>query len=87
MENTFDLSLVPFDVLIKEAESRCPTFCAAYTKLGPEGKGQDYFWLGKGSRSKSISLASDLLNDILNDWSGELRTLKRLNNEEIDEHE
>jgi len=82
MEKALDLSLVPFEDLIREAESRCPSFIAAYTKLGIEGKGNDYFWFGKGPRSKSISLSCDLNNDILNNWNGELRTLQRINNEE-----
>lgn len=74
-----DLSLIPIDVLIKEAESRCTNFILAYTAVDPQEKGSDWFYYGQGKRAKSVQLAADLLNDVQNNWSGEMRTLQRLN--------
>lgn len=78
-----DLSLVPIDDLVKEVESRSACFIAALQL--PEDKqkiGDLKFWYGKGSWSESVALAGILQNDVLNNWSGELRTLQRINEDE-----
>lgn len=79
----YDLSLIPLETLIKEIESRCPTFLAAFTTLGSDRKEIDTFFFGKGGRAKSVQLSADLHNDVLNNWNGEMQTLQRINNEGI----
>lgn len=77
-----DLSLVPFDDLMREAESRCTEFICAYAPNGFQTKRDLMFYYGKGSWQRSCSLSNILNNDILNNWNGELKTLQRINEDE-----
>ena len=77
-----DLSLVPLDVLLKEAESRCKEFVCAYNPNDFETKEEAMFFFGKGSWHSSCALSNILNNDVLNNWNGELRTLQRINSDE-----
>ena len=76
-----DLSLVPFDDLIEEMETRCDSFIAAYKTLKDKDKTM-FFQYGKGNWYDACILASILNNDVLNNWDGELKTLKKINGEE-----
>lgn len=77
-----ELELVPMDDLMEEVERRCPSFIAAFVTVEPEEKGIDWFYYGKGLRSKAIQLAAELQNEVINNWNGELRTLQRINSDE-----
>ena len=75
-----DLSLVPIDELVKEIESRSACFIAAVQLPEDKKRNSDLkFWYGKGNWLESVALAGILQNDVLNNWSGELRTLQRIN--------
>jgi len=78
-----DLSLVPIDDLLKEVESRCNEFVCAYTPNEFDTKKETQFYYGKGSWHIACSLTNVLNNDVLNNWNGELKTLQRINGEEI----
>ena len=77
-----DLSLVPFEELIKEVERRCNEFVCAYTPNDFQTKKETRFLYGKGSWHQSCMLSNVLNNDVLNNWNGELQTLQRINQEE-----
>ena len=78
-----DLSLVPLNELIDEAERRCEVFIAAYELADDKQKtGNFYTFFGKGEWLRACALANVLNNDCVNNWSGELKTLKRINEEE-----
>jgi hypothetical protein len=79
-----DLSLVSMEELVKEMESRCSSFIAAY-EFHKDKKTLMNFHYGKGSWYESIRLASVLNNDVLNNWNGELKVLQRMNDEESSE--
>lgn len=79
-----DLSLVPMDDLVKEAEKRSLCFICSYTVIDPQEKETDWFHYGKGTRRQAVQLATDLQNDVLNNWNGELKALQRLNDEGFD---
>lgn len=69
--------------LIKEAESRCSCFVAAFRLIGGDEKGKEMkFRYGSGEWSRAAGLSSILHNDIINNWNGELQTLKRIAEEE-----
>lgn len=74
-----DLSLVSLDDLVKEAEARCKCFVLAYAVVDPQEKGSDWFYYGQGNRAKAVQLATDLQNDVINNWNGEIKTLQRIN--------
>lgn len=76
-----DLSLVSLEDLMGEVESRCGEFVCAYTPIEFEKSKEFKFYYGKGSWHTSCALANILNNDVLNNWSGELRTLQRINEE------
>jgi len=75
-----DLSLVSIDSLMEELELRCVCFICAY-QLPKEVDKVTMYHFGKGSWNESCRLSSILNNDVLNNWSGELITLQRLNEE------
>lgn len=77
-----DLTLVPMDDLIKEAESRSNEFICAYTPNEYQRDKELRFFYGKGSWQRSCSLSNILNNDILNNWNGELKMLQRMNEDE-----
>ena len=80
-----DLSLVPIDELVKEIESRSVCFIAAWQL--PDDKqrtGNTKYQYGKGMWLEAAALAGILHNDVLNNWSGELRTLQRINEDKDD---
>lgn len=77
-----DLSLVPIEDLISEAESRCSTFICAYEFNNSAGKGAEFNYGKSGNYFDSCKLASILNNDVLNNFNGELRTLQRMNEED-----
>ena len=83
MMTEVDLALMPIDDLVKEIESRCSSFVMAY-ELPDDVKQRNIFstWFGKGQWADSVKLTSVLSNDVLNNWKGELRTLRRINDEE-----
>ncbi len=76
-----DLSLVPIDDLVKEMESRCPSFIIAYETYKDQ-KSMLWFQYGKGTWYQAVRLASILNNDVLNNWNGEMKYLQRRNEEE-----
>ena len=76
-----DLTLVPLDDLLKEVESRCSCFIAAYELPKSEDKTGDFYY-GKGKWFDAVKLASILNNHVLNNWEEELTTLRRLNKDE-----
>ena len=76
-----DLTLIPLDDLLKEAEGRCSSFVAAYELPKDENKNTDFYY-GKGVYFDAVRLASLLNNFVLNDWEGETRFLRRLNKDE-----
>ena len=76
-----DLSLVPMDDLIKEAESRCTEFVCAYAPNNFQVNKELMFYYGKGSWQRSCCLSNVLNNDVLNNWNGELKKLQRINEE------
>lgn len=78
-----DLTLVPIDELIKEVESRCTSFIAAY-ELPKDKKWESKFYFGKGNWRDSCYLSNILNNDVLNNWNGELQTLQRINQDRMD---
>lgn len=74
-----DLSLIPLDDLVAEVEKRSVCFVAALQTYADKDKtGEMLFWYGKGNWSQAVSLASVLQNDVLNNWSGEMKVLKRI---------
>ena len=77
-----DLTLIPIDDLIKEAEARCKEFICAYTPTEFQKDQELKFYYGKGSWHRSCSLANILNNDVLNNWNGELKTLQRISDED-----
>ena len=77
-----DLTLVPLNDLMKEMESRCTTFMAAWQQPQDKFKSELKTFYGKGDWSKSIALSNMLNNDVLNNWNGELQTLQRISQEE-----
>jgi len=80
-----DLSLVPFNDLIKEADKRCSSFVAAWQLNEDKDRTQDCgFHYGKGNWMRSCWLTNILNNDVLNNWNGELQTLQRIVQEEDD---
>lgn len=81
MENN-PLALVPFNDLMEEIESRCKTFVAAYMFEDPQEKHDIKSWFGKGLWKDAVFLADNLHNSCLNDWSGELRKLQKIAEEE-----
>ena len=83
-DSEVDLALLPIDDLIKEIEGRCKTFVMAYELPNDvQQKGLFNTWYGKGNWADSSKLTNILNNDCLNNWSGELRTLQRINDEGI----
>lgn len=78
-----ELKLVPLDTLVKEIESRCSSFVAAYETYDNHKK-HSMFYYGKGTWYDSCRLTNILNNDVLNNWNGEMQTLQRLNEEEED---
>lgn len=76
-----DLALLPMEDLIREIESRCKSFIMAYEFPDTEKTNMFDTWFGSGRWSDAVKLASVLQNDCLNNWSGELRTLQRINEE------
>lgn len=79
MSDPIDLSLVPLYKLIKEAESRSVAFICAYqTPEDNQKTGEMAFYYGKGNWCQSVALAAILQNDVVNNWSGELKTLQRI---------
>lgn len=78
-----DLKLVPIDDLLHEIEERTSSFVAAYCVPDPQDKTMDWFFYGKGSRSKAVQLSTDLQRDVLHNWNGELKTLQRINSDDI----
>ena len=83
MSEFLDLPLVPLDELIKEVESRCETFVCAY-ELPKEKQitGNFATYFGKGNWIRACAIAGILNNDCMNNWSGELKTLQRINEQE-----
>lgn len=77
-----DISLIPFDDLIKEIESRCGEFVCAYTPIEYEKNKEYQLYYGKGSWHISCALANILNNDVLNNWNGELRFLQKMKEDE-----
>ena len=75
-----DLSLVSTKELIKEIESRCHCFVAAYETYKDKEKTME-FEFGKGNWFDAVRLTTILHNDVMNDWNGELQTLQRINKE------
>ena len=78
-----DLSLVSIDDLVKEIESRCTEFVCAYKPNDFQKKKELQFHYGTGSWHAACSLTNILNNDVLNNWSGELKTIQRINEEGI----
>jgi hypothetical protein len=77
-----DLSLIPLEELLNEAQGRCETFICAY-ELPKEVEKEAMFKYGeKGNWMNSVKLASILNNDVMNNWNGELKTLQRINKDE-----
>lgn len=74
-----DLSLIPFDEIIKEAESRCNEFICAYAPNDFQKHKELMFIYGKGSWQRACALSNILNNDVLNNWNGEIKTLQRIN--------
>lgn len=79
-----DIKLVPLKDLLDEVESRCHCFVGAYETYENKDSVMQ-FRFGKGKWFEAVRLCSILNNDVLNDWSGELQTLKRINKENKDE--
>lgn len=77
-----DLSLVPIEELMKEAEGRCHCFVAAYEEYQDKRKTMQ-FKFGKGDWFDAVRLTAILHNDVMNDWNGELQTLQRINKEDL----
>ena len=78
-----DIRLIPMEDLIRELESRCKVFICAYQTPEQRDKtGNVMYWFGKGAWMDSVGIASVLHNDCLNNWSGELQTLQRINEDE-----
>ena len=75
-----DLSLVPMDELVKEAEKRCCSFICAY-EFYKDRKSYMQFYYGKGMWGEACRLSNILNNDVLNNWNGELKTLQRITEE------
>ena len=75
--DTTDLKLVPIEDLIKEAESRCSSFIAAYETY-KEHRSDANFQYGKGTWFMACYLSNILNNDILNNWNGELQKIQRI---------
>ena len=73
-----DISLVPFNDLVKELESRCNSFICAYEFPEDNNKFTNFIY-GKETWYNAIRLSAILNNDILNNWNGELKTLQKLN--------
>jgi len=83
-EQKTDLSLVSIDELIKEIESRSETFICAYELPDEKDKKGDFnTYYGKGAWKDACGFAAILLNDCLNNWNGELKTLQRIHDEGI----
>lgn len=80
-----DLSLVPFEDLVKEIENRSSCFVMAYQTFEDKDKSEMKSIYGKGTWSRAIALSSMLNNDVLNNWNNELKTLQRINEENSDE--
>lgn len=79
-----DLSLIPMDDLIGEAERRCKEFICAYAPMDFQKDKELMFYYGKGSWHRSCSMANILNNDVLNNWNGELQKLQRINDEDAE---
>lgn len=79
-----DLTLVPFEDLVKEIENRSSSLIMAYT-FPKEKKEMIYFQYGKGTWYQACLMANILNNDVLNNWNGELKTLQRINNDDEEE--
>ena len=79
-----DLSLVPIEELLKEAESRCSCLVVAYELLKDKEKWTEFRYV-KGQWFEAVRLSAVLSNDILNNWNGELKTLQRINKDDKDE--
>ncbi len=77
-----DLSLVSIDNLIGEIKSRCHTFICAYAPIDFQTKEDFKFYYRHGSWHTATALSNILNNDVLNNWSGELETLQKINSEE-----
>jgi len=74
-----DLSLVPLKDLLKELEKRSVCAVVAYQTYADKGKtGTMFFCYGKGNWEHAVALASILKNDVLNNWDGELKVLRRI---------
>jgi len=80
-----DLSLVSINEMIEEVESRCISFISAYTLRDPQDREIIYQRFRKGQWDNACKLSNILNNSVLNDWSGELRTLQRIAEEEEDD--
>jgi len=72
-----DLTLVPFDDLIEELESRSVCFIAAWETHKDKDKDL-WFKYGKGTWHQAVRLSSVLNNDVLNNWNNEQKKLQKL---------
>lgn len=77
-----DLSLVPIEELVEEIQSRSLCFVASYD-LPKDKEKLSTFWYGKGTYYDSCRLTNLLNNEVVNNWSGELDMIRRMNNDGI----
>lgn len=74
-----DLSLIPLEDLLEEAERRSVSLVVAYQTYADKDKsGNMFFHYGKGNWTQAVALVSILKNDVLNNWNNELKTLQRI---------
>lgn len=77
-----ELALIPIKDLLAEIDRRTVCFVGAY--FLPDDKDNLVFHYGQGWWSDACMLSSLLDKQVSLNWHGELRTLKRINDEEGD---
>ena len=73
-----ELALVSLTDLIKEIESRCICFIAAYDLPEEENKFSQFRYSHTGKWMQACKLSSILNNEVLNNWGGELEVLRSI---------
>ena len=82
MDQKIDLSLVPMEELMGEAERRCACFVASYQTHENKARKEYKSYYGKGKWMEAVGLTAILQNDIMNEWNGDIQSIQDSSDDE-----